>query len=86
MRFTDASLGEVTSWLWDLGDGTVSRQREPQHVYADAGVYAVSLTVRGPGGTSRQERPRAVVVRHCAMAARATTAATRWSAARTSCR
>jgi PKD repeat protein len=47
--FTDQSLpngGVITSWLWDFGDGTPSSvQQNPQHLYAQAGTYQVTLTV-----------------------------------------
>jgi PKD repeat protein len=50
--FQDRSLGNVTTWAWDFGDGTSSRERSPQHLYASPGIYSVSLTVVGPGGES----------------------------------
>jgi PKD repeat protein len=31
--------------LWEFGDGTVSTQRNPSHVYYETGSYTVSLTV-----------------------------------------
>ncbi|WP_258083168.1 PKD domain-containing protein [Thermococcus thermotolerans] len=37
--------GNVESWLWDFGDGSVSTERNPEHVYSAPGVYVVSLTV-----------------------------------------
>ncbi len=49
--FRDTSLNPVTSWAWDLGDGTTSTLQNPSHVYTDAGAYVVSLTVTGPGGS-----------------------------------
>jgi PKD repeat protein len=66
VRFVDRSLGGVTSWRWDFGDGTTSTAREPVHVYAEGGVYDVSLTVRGPHGPDSVTRPGAVTVRRCA--------------------
>lgn len=39
----------VTSW--DFGDGNTSTMAEPNHVYAAAGTYTVTLTVEGPCGT-----------------------------------
>lgn len=49
--FQDNSVGEITAWLWDFGDGSQSTQPNPTHVYAAPGVYTVSLTVTGPSGT-----------------------------------
>jgi PKD repeat protein len=42
--FTDESSGRPTAWLWDFGDGGVSTQQNPIHVYAMSGLYTVSLT------------------------------------------
>lgn len=35
----------VTSWAWDLGDGTTSTEQNPVHTYAEAGEYVVSLEI-----------------------------------------
>ena len=43
-RFIDKSIGAQT-WLWNFGDGATSTQQNPSHVYADTGVYNVSLKV-----------------------------------------
>jgi PKD repeat protein len=50
VAFTDLTTGVVTSWSWDFGDGTKATEASPQHVYADPGVYSVSLVASGPGG------------------------------------
>ncbi|MCB0395888.1 MAG: S8 family serine peptidase [Flavobacteriales bacterium] len=49
--FTDQSENEVTSWLWDFGDGNSSTTQNPSHTYATDGTYTVSLTVSGTYGT-----------------------------------
>lgn len=43
--FHDLSVGNISQWLWDFGDGTSSTQKNPQHIYQQAGVYEVCLTV-----------------------------------------
>ena len=48
--FVDESTGTVDSHLWAFGDGAGSMQDDPTHTYVDPGVYAVGLTVAGPGG------------------------------------
>ena len=50
-QFTDNSVGAITSWQWDFGDGETSEAADPEHTYRDAGNYAVTLTVVGPGGS-----------------------------------
>jgi len=53
VQFTDLSSGEVTSWMWDFGDGGSSADQNPKHIYA-AGIYTVSLTVTGPYGSDEE--------------------------------
>jgi gliding motility-associated-like protein len=43
---------EATSFLWDFGDGNTSSLVTPSHTYSNSGVYTVTLTATGPGGTS----------------------------------
>ena len=45
--FQDYSLGNVTSWLWNFGDGNTSSEQNPTHTYATPGIYIVTLTVNG---------------------------------------
>lgn len=54
--FTDLSTGEITQWDWDFGDGNSSGQQHPSHTYQDGGVYTVSLTVTGPGGSDTETK------------------------------
>ncbi|HEX73065.1 MAG TPA: PKD domain-containing protein, partial [Candidatus Hydrogenedentes bacterium] len=54
VSFTDQSTPgsfPITSWQWDFGDGGGSAEPDPVHVYETDGVYSVSLTVSGPGGS-----------------------------------
>jgi gliding motility-associated-like protein len=37
-------------YLWEFGDGSISTAANPSYTYYEAGIYRVSLTVRGPGG------------------------------------
>ncbi len=53
IQFTDQSTveqGQITSWLWDFGDGTTSTERNPTHRYAADGQYVVRLTVTSDQG------------------------------------
>jgi len=45
-KFTDASTGNPTSWIWSFGDGKFSNLRNPTHTYSKAGSYKVLLSVR----------------------------------------
>jgi len=51
-----ASLGGITTWTWDFGDGTTSNERNPAHTYRQTGTFTVSLTVVGPGGTDSETK------------------------------
>jgi hypothetical protein len=49
--FADASSGVIDTWSWDFGDNGTSSQPNPSHAFGVAGVYQVTLTVTGPGGS-----------------------------------
>ena len=42
-KFTSSSTG-ATSYEWDFGDGNMSTEESPTHVYATHGIYTVTLT------------------------------------------
>ncbi len=44
VQFTDASVGNVTSWFWDFGDGHTSTAQSPQHTFTHEGQFPVILT------------------------------------------
>jgi len=41
----------VTNSAWNFGDGATSTLTHPTHNYTSGGVYTVSLTAEGPGGS-----------------------------------
>jgi PKD repeat protein len=44
--FTDSSLGKVSSYVWDFGDGSPNEFiPSPRHTYPDTGSFKTSLTV-----------------------------------------
>ncbi len=45
VNFFDASFGFPRSYRWDFGDGTFSTEKNPVHVYEEAGSYDVALTI-----------------------------------------
>ena len=53
VTFTDNSSGNIDSWSWDFGDANGSTSQHPSHTYEAAGLYTVSLTVTGPGGSDQ---------------------------------
>jgi autotransporter-associated beta strand protein len=56
VTFTDASIGSITNWVWNFGDGstavTNTSNVSVNHAYAVAGTDTASLTVYGAGGSS----------------------------------
>jgi PKD repeat protein len=48
--FTDTSIGSITSWAWNFGDGSTSTLQHPSHTYTIAGAYTVTLTVTNASG------------------------------------
>jgi hypothetical protein len=45
VTFDNLSSGSYTSALWTFGDGNTSTALSPTHLYADPGVYTVTLTI-----------------------------------------
>lgn len=49
VQFQDQSVfttGQITSWLWDFGDGKTSTEQNPNHLYTGFGTRNVCLTVK----------------------------------------
>jgi hypothetical protein len=63
VSFKDESIGEITSWKWDFGDGETSSEQHPIHVYDKQGMYVVVLWVEGPSGKSRMAKVWDVAVK-----------------------
>ncbi len=53
--FFDQSSNYPSLWLWWFGDGIISTQENPTHIYYDEGEYTVSLTVQNEGLLSDTE-------------------------------
>lgn len=63
VNFTDLSTGNITSWLWDFGDGSTSNVKQPNHTYNSERTYTVSLKVTGNGGADTKKKVSYIVVR-----------------------
>lgn len=66
VTFTDnspAGTSEITSWLWDFGDGATSTEQDPKHTYTATGKYAVSLTVTSEIGEDTATKGAYITVR-----------------------
>ena len=52
VNFTSTSTGgTINEYQWDFGDGAISTDANPTHIYEQQGTFDVSLTVSGPGGS-----------------------------------
>ena len=50
-EFTDLSNDiNIASWLWEFGDGNISNEQNPNHLYNTPGIYYVDLTVTDQEG------------------------------------
>lgn len=45
MNFTNHSLGIISSYFWDFGDGSFSFSENPSHAFPSAGEFNVCLTI-----------------------------------------
>lgn len=50
--FSDNSIGNPTSWTWDLGNGIQSMQQNPTTIYFNPGVYHVKLIIKNAAGNT----------------------------------
>jgi hypothetical protein len=56
VAFKDLSVGKITSWKWDFGDGETSTEQNPIHQYKQPGNLVVVLEVEGPDGKSHRSK------------------------------
>jgi PKD repeat protein len=61
VSFSNLSLG-ATNYLWSFGDGNASTLAQPVNVYSNAGVYSVTLSAAGLGGSNGLTLSNYVVV------------------------
>ena len=63
VRFNDASVGRVTEWLWDWGDGTQSSGADQPHIWSTPNNYRVTLTVRNQYGADSATKTIQIVAK-----------------------
>lgn len=56
VSFTDASSNNPATWAWDFGDGANSSAQNPNHEYASAGSYTVTLTASNCAGSDGETK------------------------------
>ena len=53
--YTDPNYSiDLTSWEWDFGDGVMSNEQNPSHVYNYPGLYYVWLTIEDENGCTHK--------------------------------
>lgn len=62
LRISYNSIAPIYGWQWDFGDDTGSTAENPEHTYAIAGTYSVSLTVSNTFGTTTVTKPNLIKV------------------------
>ncbi len=62
VQFSDASIGTVSAWSWNFGDGGQNSSQSPSHSYTSNGAYTVTLTARHPGQTDSTETKTSYIV------------------------
>ncbi len=61
--FTDNSTGNITSWLWNFGDGLTDTAHNPVHLYQDTGYFNIQLIVSNNGCTDTLVKPKLVYIK-----------------------
>ena len=54
VQFANASTGQYLTLLWDFGDGTTSPGFNPNHTYAQTGIYNVCINLYNAGSLCSQ--------------------------------
>ena len=62
VQFTNETNGDVTGYNWNFGDQATSTAEHPQHTYNAPGIYTVSLTATGPGGSDIETKADYITV------------------------
>lgn len=62
VTFSDSSIGDIDSWVWDFGDNTTDINKNPIHTYTKRGTYSVTLSVSGKGGSDAHKKENCVQV------------------------
>jgi PKD repeat protein len=62
VTFTNTSTGDLTSSLWDFGDGVTSTLTNPVHTYTTPGVYSVTLVAGSFGHTDTITKANLITV------------------------
>ncbi len=62
VSFFDTSSGDITSRVWDFGDGDTSTVQDTLHKYENSGIFTVKLTVSNKDGTDTETKTNLIFV------------------------
>jgi len=62
IQFANQSTGDWEHLLWDFGDGHTISATNPVHTYLQDGIYTVTLTASGPGGSDTSIQDSLILV------------------------
>ena len=62
VQFTDLSIGDILTHVWDFGDEGTALLPSPTHTYSVSGHYTVTLTIQDAYGSDTLVRPRYICV------------------------
>lgn len=65
ISFSDLSLFNPTSWIWDFGDGQTSNLQSPTHNYTAPGTYTIQLTASNANGSDIETKMSYIVIDDC---------------------
>ncbi len=53
--------GDAITYTWNFGDGNISNEINPSHLYSSPGIYNANLTIKDSKGKSNQSTVRIIV-------------------------
>ena len=63
VQFTNTSTGGTpATWSWNFGDGGISAEKNPIHIYTAPGIYTVSLNATNTGGSNTKTQTGYITV------------------------
>jgi gliding motility-associated-like protein len=54
INFVNSSSGHGLNYIWNFGDGTTSKEKNPVHLYSKEGTYSVNLSITDQYGCSSE--------------------------------